>query len=234
MSQDPKQPQASWGLVASLLIIFAGVVLLFDQLGVLPPRFVHTFWPLIFVVAGGARVYTADRHSDRIVGGLLVFFGVIVTLNNMGFRRITADIIWPLIIIGVGVSMLWHVLERQKLPEGVPSQSKFDLFYCFGGGEHRIETQKFQGGRLFSICGGYKIDLSHADIDGAIAMLEADAIFGGGEIRVPESWRVVVQGRGMFGGYSDQTRHIPKDPTVPAKSLLVQGFALFGGIVVKN
>jgi hypothetical protein len=78
------------------------------------------------------------------------------------------------------------------------------------------------------------VDLVRADIEGEQAVLEANAVFGGGEIRVPENWLVVLQGVGVFGAYEDKTRHIQTDVSKPTKTLVVRGVAVFGGIEVKN
>jgi len=63
-----------------------------------------------------------------------------------------------------------------------------------------------------------------------------EAIFGGVELKIPERWKVVYQAQSIFGGYGDETR-----PPVPdalgtglRKTLIIQGKAIFGGIVVKN
>jgi predicted membrane protein len=85
-----------------------------------------------------------------------------------------------------------------------------------------------------AVFGGYKVDLRHADLDGAQAVIEASAVFGGGEIRVPENWLVVLEAAGVFGGYEDKTRHIQTDAAQPVKTLVVRGAAVFGGIEVKN
>jgi hypothetical protein len=42
----------------------------------------------------------------------------------------------------------------------------------------------------------------------------------------------VVEGTGVFGGYSDETIHPPMTPET--KRLIVKGGAVFGGVVVKN
>jgi hypothetical protein len=74
----------------------------------------------------------------------------------------------------------------------------------------------------------------NADIEGDQAVLEANAVFGGGEIRVPETWMVSLQGTGLFGAYEDKTRHFQPDPSKPTKTLVIKGVAIFGGIEVRN
>jgi hypothetical protein len=85
---------------------------------------------------------------------------------------------------------------------------------------------------MTSIFGGGEIDFSQSEIEGDQAVLEATMIFGGGEIHVPRTWNVVIDGVGIFGGYSDKTNHPPPDP--PAKKLIIRGVAVFGGLEIKN
>ena len=64
-----------------------------------------------------------------------------------------------------------------------------------------------------------------------------NAIFGGAEIRVPDTWRVEFRGQTLFGGYSDTTRQtVSGDPNASSvrKTLIITGTTLFGGVEVKN
>ena len=65
----------------------------------------------------------------------------------------------------------------------------------FGGIKQRIAVKNFRGGRLLAICGGFDIDLTRADIEGQSAVIDASALMGGGEIRVPDSWIVEIPRR---------------------------------------
>jgi predicted membrane protein len=105
----------------------------------------------------------------------------------------------------------------------------------FGGFNKRVTAQNFRGGKLIALCGGYQVDLRKADIlPGETAVIEAIALMGGGEIKVPENWLVSMDGVGIFGGYSDESRQLPQDNGVPQKKLIVKGVAILGGVVVKN
>lgn len=104
----------------------------------------------------------------------------------------------------------------------------------FGGGKRRVTTHDFRGGALTAIFGGFEIDLRQAGMIADSAILEVNAIFGGAEIRIPETWTAVVQGAGIFGGYADETVS-PNPATAPnSKKLFVRGSAVFGGVAVKN
>src|SRR6266498_3574224 len=130
-------------------------------------------------------------------------------------------------IIVAGVGMLWQALVKEK--PAVSANPQFDAFYVFGGGDRQGNTKDFKGGNLFAVFGGYKVDFAHADMEGDQAVLEANAVFGGGEIRVPENWLVSMQGVGIFGADEDKTRHFQPDPSRPTKTLIIRGVAIFGG-----
>lgn len=51
-------------------------------------------------------------------------------------------------------------------------------------------------------------------------------------MKIPEDWLAVLEGAGIFGGYSDETNHPPITPQT--KRLILKGGAVFGGVVVKN
>lgn len=116
---------------------------------------------------------------------------------------------------------------------GNSGDAEFDYVAIFGGVKQRIAVKNFRGGRLFAICGGWDIDLTRCDIEGQTAVIEANALMGGGEIRVPDSWIVEIRGVPLFGGYSDETHQMISD-SATAKRLLIKGIACMGGVVIKN
>lgn len=216
-------------LIGGVIFIVAGVFLLLEKMGYLPAGFVLHFWPMIFVLIGFLKVVYA---GGRPTGFALIAVGVFLQLHEMGIVHLNFWELWPVFIIIAGVAMLWQAFSPCEAP--LSSENQFDSFYIFGGADRNINTKNFKGGKLFAIFGGYKVDFTHADIDGNQAVVDASAIFGGGEIRVPESWHVMVKGAGIFGAYEDKTRHFQPDPSKPTKTLIVKGVAMFGGIEIKN
>ena len=104
----------------------------------------------------------------------------------------------------------------------------------FSGGKRVINDQNFAGAQFDAVFGGYEIDLRKANIAGDEAVLVLNAVFGGIEAKIPESWSVVVKGAGVFGAFQDSTRQ--PDPRIypNPKRLVLKGGAVFGGIEVKN
>ena len=229
----------SGSVAASLMVITVGVLLLLNQIGAFPARYELSFWPVILVAFGAAKLLSS-KTGDRHWGVLMMLVGILFQLNDWNVIHFRFRDLWPLLIIAVGAMLLWNSLQGRKTFMFKAStgdsnfDGEFDLNYIFGGGEPRLQTKEFRGGRLTAIFGGFKLDLSRAEMQSGEATIEANAIFGGGEILVPETWHVVLHGSGIFGGYDNKTRYFQPDATQPAKTLIVKGSAVFGGIVVKN
>ena len=241
----------SWSFLFGAVIVAAGVVLLLDQQGIISAdRVFGFFWPVILIGAGTTMLTDCRGRGGRGVWGIvLLAIGVLLVLENLGIAHIRFDTIWPLVIIGVGVLMIWQAAGRRTGPDGKRSErwidfnpwtgtdsteSDFNNFAVFGGFKRRITTQKFHGGKLLSFCGGYQIDLRQAQIEGDSATIEAISVMGGGEIKVPESWLVSMDGVSLFGAFADETRQQSPEATGTQKRLIMKGVALFGGVVVKN
>jgi len=216
-------------LIGGIVFIVVGTLLLLEKLGYLPHDFILHFWPTILIVIGIVKIAGA---AGRPTGAVLIGLGILLQLREMGIIYINFWDLWPVLIIIAGAAMLWQALSKEG--PAISANPHFDAFYIFGGGDRQVNTKNFQGARLMAVFGGYKIDLLRAEIEGDQAVLEASAVFGGGEIRVPENWLVVMQGVGVFGAYEDKSRHLQTDPSKPTKTLIIRGVAVFAGIEIKN
>jgi len=123
------------------------------------------------------------------------------------------------------------------------SEPRLNDVNVFWGGRRRILSKNFMGGEIVAIFGGFEVDLTQADFQGSQIVIEVVTIFGGGEIRVPTTWEVIVDSVGIFGGTGDRTSHPlaqnqdatqTAGPAAPAKRLIVKGVSIFGGLTLKN
>lgn len=234
---------ATGTLVSGLVIAGIGVVLLLDRFGIVNSDILWHFWPLIFAVGGIIRLAESHSTRDQVWGAFLISIGCLLTLHEFGYIRFGINQLWPLFLIVAGLLLIWHSNEVREgrrgfsMPSGVGLKGirggPLGSVAFFGAIERRVEGTIVEGGDVVAFFGGFKIDLSRAEVDGEQAVIDATAIFGGGEIIVPEWWRVSVEGVGIFGGYVDKTRHIPR-PDRPVKTIVVRGAAVFGGIEVKS
>jgi hypothetical protein len=102
--------------VFSVFLIVAGIALFLANLNLLPIN-VHEIWdlwPLIFVAMGLGKIGRTPSPAAFLIGGILVTFGAIFTLVNIGVIRVHIhDGSWPLslLFIALGVGGLAKVLE---------------------------------------------------------------------------------------------------------------------------
>jgi hypothetical protein len=103
----------SGGLLIGVILAGIGVILLLQNLDILPDRDLWEFWPVILIVAGGARAASAYTFTGRMWGGLVAAGGVLILLSTLGFiHRDMWNFFWPVILIGAGAAMLFRTLER--------------------------------------------------------------------------------------------------------------------------
>ena len=225
------------GALGGLVLVAIGVLLLLHQNGILRFSDLWRLWPLI-LVAGGLVRLTQMGSSSRFMGTLMILVGGILEASEFHLIPYSVWELWPLGIIGLGLLLLWRSLQP-----GAEQEETFrfdfkaearvaDNLSVFGGGQRRISTPDFTHADILAIFGGYNLDLRKATMKGSTAVIDATAIFGGIEIVVPENWNVIVRGVGIFGGYGDESHH--PSASDPAPELIVQGVAIFGGVVIKN
>jgi predicted membrane protein len=251
MAMDGNRRPFSSSLVFGVIVLAAGVLLLLGQFGIIAADRVLDFWPMILIAFGLLNLFGSCARGRRVWGGVLVVAGVLLQLENLGFRRVGIQTIWPIFIIGIGVVLVMQALQSKSGGTGGwtnawewtkhlrgnsdgNTDARLNYVAIFGGGNARLITKNFQGGDIVAIFGGFDIDLRDAEMEGTEAVITATSIFGGGEIKVPYNWSVAMQGVGLFGGYSEKTRHDKTDAAAPMKTLIIRGVSLFGGVSVKN
>jgi predicted membrane protein len=236
----------SRGLVAGAIIAGIGVLFLLQNLGILYFEDVWQFWPVILIVFGVGRAVSSYGIGGRIWGGAMVLAGAIFLLQNLGILRHDVwRFLWPLVLICVGLALLVRALERRNRTDSgtgtgplasssAASMSETKLYEVavFSGVRRRVDSQDLEGGELVAVFGGIEIDMTKAGTKKQEIVIEANAVFGGIDLRVPENWNVMVRGTGIFGGYDDQTLRSGDISGQPR--LILTGGAVFGGVSVKN
>jgi predicted membrane protein len=253
-----KKGHVNTRIVFGLFAITFGVLLLLDGLDIGVSVNVSDWWPVILIVVGLGKVLQ-PRHSRQIYWGFVITaVGVLFLLNNLGYLHFWFRDLWPVLLILLGIEMLRCGTFRHRIRVGCfPHHHKkfahhqehvdpkccaggsdsrgidsdyVDVSVIFGGGQYLFSTQKLKGGRASAIMGGCELDLRQADMEEAEVVLEASAVMGGIEIRVPAHWQVVMQGAPILGAMEDKTTK----PENPLKKLIIKGAAVLGAVEVKN
>ena len=233
----------SAGLIFGLIVIAVGVLFLLDNFG-FPVGWVWGYWPVILIAIGLAKLVDSRDTSGRTGGAIIMLVGVVMIADKIHLpflRDKNLWDLWPLAIIVFGFMLLWGALEgkggagiRAGIPWNTPvTPGQVSMFSMFGGSNRRVNGE-FKGATLTAMFGGGGLDLRNATMVVDEAQVVVNAIFGGFEIRVPETWLVTVQVTGLFGGHEDKTNQ-PDSRLIPnPKRLLVRGSTVFGGLSIKN
>jgi len=224
---------ATGSLITGLVLVGVGVVFLLDRFGILNAEHIWNFWPLFFVVPGIIKLTAPGSAGDRMWGGFLVLFGSVLILHEFGKFPYGWNYLWPLFLVMAGLLLMWQSYQNKRDGLLLSGEDDIKVLSVFGGSEQHITSQHFRGGQLIAVFGGYQLDLTQAEIEGEQAVLDATSVFGGGEIQIPRHWNVAIKGIGIFGGYGNETGKYAMDTTKPAKTLVVKGVAMFGGVGVK-
>jgi hypothetical protein len=143
--------------------------------------------------------------------------------------KVITRTIWAAVTALVVASLVgaWAASRRRQPGGDDPEADEIHLLAAVEPLGFTSRAAAFRGGTVEAWYGGGLIDLREATLDPAGARLTIRTVFGGFEIVVPESWRVVSEVRGI-GGLGDGRPHIERPDDAP--TLTIDGIAIFGGI----
>jgi predicted membrane protein len=225
------QGRIFWGLI----LVIVGTLFLLDRLSGFDFGYlISTYWPVIFIVLGFSML-VGSGFRQLGPGFFFIVFGVFFLLAELDVLQYSAwHYIWPALIILAGLWLLLRPAFRYRPPDKFPEikENDIDASAILSGMKRRIESQSFKGGHVTAIMGGMELDFTGAGLDAGKATLDATALFGGVDIRVPRDWKVVMDVVPILGGAEDKHRNV-SDAEAKA-TLYVKGTAIFGGITVKD
>jgi hypothetical protein len=236
-------------LLIAIVLIGAGTLLFLSNLGLLPEFNLWDFWPLIFVVAGIVKLVGERCATGRAIGLIMIAGGTLFLLVTLGVLHVRAhDDSWPisLLLLAAGSIALIKVLEsnergrpRVGFPQETPAPSAsldvLDQHVVLGAVKRKVESNDFRGGKLDCILGGIDLNLRRANISSVerSATIELNVVFGAVELRVPETWRVVIQAAQVFSSIEDKTV-ANKSPGFDGPALFIVGSVVFGSVEIKD
>lgn len=219
-------------LLFGLFVIAAGVLFTLDNIGLIDAARYIRFWPIALILFGALRLAQAHRGSASISGFIFLIAGVWLLLEALTTIRIRIDDIWPLLLVLFGGYLVWQGLSTRAASPPLKDGSATTLsgIAILGAFTRGSNSKSFRGGDLTAIMGACEIDLRNAAIHGE-ATIDVFTIWGGIEIRVPESWTIESRVFPLLAGVEDKTR-APQG--VSAHRLIVRGLAIMGGVELKN
>ena len=211
-------------ITIGLALITAGVLFLADQLNGIP--FGHS-WPLILIVVGASNFLMKPR--SWVFSGALTVAGAIFLLGTLEVWDVSMGVLWPLILVGLGVAILFGGGRKRSRRDGQQNASRetgapdLNVSAFFAGGEHRSSSEVIRSGQVSAIFGSAEVDLRGTTLEGDAASIEATALFGSLRLRVPNDWAIDVQTTNMFGSFESK-RAQPDDPKARLSILATSTF----------
>ena len=223
--------------IFGLSVIGLGALALLDNLHVFSSGLLRTFWPLVFVLWGFARLAWPRHPASRLFGVVLILVGGLMTAHNLGQGSIDLWQWWPVFLILAGVSIALRGLypgsrwDRGRFESSaIEHTDEVNIDATFSGIKLQNDSRSFKGGKIELTFGGLELDLRNAVMDGAEATLNIRATFSGIELRIPREWQVVVQMSATMGAVDDKST----PPAAPSHRLVLRGEATLGGVEIKN
>ena len=221
-------------VILGVFAIGMGVLFLLDNLDIFEFHRAVAFWPAAFILFGVIKLLDTQSPNGVLVGSILVGVGVVMTINRLGFMHINMRALWPLIIIFLGAAVVFKAVTGRRLlgmqaKDDEATDSVVDITAILGGFDRRITTPNFRGGEVTAVMGGCMLDLRGSSIEGE-AVLNVFTLMGGITLKVPPDWTVALNGTPIMGGFDEKTVTAPHNN----KRLVIRGYAIMGGVEVRN
>ena len=219
-------------LFLGLILIVIGAAYSLDQMGYLEADRLWDYSPIVLIAVGLGKLVFPGSSSGRFIGFLIALIGTWLLADNLGWvEDFSIWDWWPVLLVILGLRLITTRGGGPARSDG----STVNALAMLGGASRVNSSADFRGGDLVAFMGGCEVDLRPARISSGPAVIDAFAFWGGVEIRVPRDWEVVVKGIPLLGGFEDATHPESEDSEdTGAQQLVVKGFAIMGGVEVKN
>jgi len=222
-------------LFVGAALVVGGLLLFLSNLNLINIGSIWRWLPSLFILLGIWQLYV---NNFRFFTGPLILIagGLLFQLSALGALGIDSVFdLWPLILIIVGGSILVERLGIQlpSLPGRNQDPNSVNILAIFNEAKHAAVSEAFTGGELTAIFGSVEVDLRQTAPTSQPITINAFALFGGVEVKVPESWHVRRDSIGIFGSTEDGRKQKPDVADRPV-DLVVTGFALFGSVEIDD
>jgi len=231
MESDRAAAHFAFRLVLGTSILLFGLLLTLDNFGLLEARRFIRLWPVLLIGLGLAKLSHGWNAATRPAASFLILLGTGLLLVNL--QLVQGRLVMALFYLVLGAAILWRAVRTPRPvapPPEVDPNRILEVSSLMGSVQRGMSTQDFRGGSVSAVMGASEIDLRKASIESGEVILNASAWWGGIEIRVPADWTVESRGVALMGAFEDTSRR----PDDARKRLIVTGYAVMGGVEIKN
>ena len=219
-----------------VFLIIIGLIWILERLDYIPYYVDNILisWQMLLIGIGVFSMIGGNRTTGLI---LILIGGVFLIPEMVEIPYELRRIVWPALIVGVGVILLFRHKRSDEpiLSEKARSNDYFDDFNIFGGREIFVSSQNLLGGKSTSIFGGAEYDMRQASLSPNGAVIDCLNLFGGCAFKVPPDWTVKNETTTIFGAFTDKRgATLNQNSTFDSsKILILKGFTAFGSVEVK-
>jgi hypothetical protein len=166
-------------LLVGLFVIAFGLLMTFDNLGLVRAEQYMQFWPGGLVAVGLLKLWQSrDGGGAGVFGGLIfTTIGTWLLLEQTAVVDLSFWKLWPALIVVAGGFLVWQGVAGPRPRTVSRDRSLFSVIAVLGGVSRGSNSPDFRGGDLTAVLGGCEIDLRQAAIDGE-AVLDVFALCG--------------------------------------------------------
>ncbi len=209
-----------------ILLIFIGTLALLGTLDIIDLQITHVIFSFPFFMLVVGLIIMANS-SKKVFGGILALIGALFLIPRIFDVYYDHAIIFPVIIIALGVYIILKHRERRDYKLNILSKGDsrdfIDEVAIFGGGNRIITSDNFKGGSITAIFGGSEINLAGCKLAEGENVLEVVTIFGGAELIIPRDWDVKINVTPVFGGFSNKMVREYNAPVDSTRRLIIKG-----------
>ena len=242
---DTTRPVFTPNLVVGLGVTLLGVVLTLDKVGVIEAMGWLRFWPVLLTLFGAAIVAQSLRGAAS--GG-----------------RQAPILSAPLVILLVIAGLVASRASQRGATEGtVTAEGDVSVHAVMSGNRHAVAGRPFRHAEMTAVMGESRLDLRKAVLaPGEEAIIDVVTVMGSTIVYVPADWDVNFDAVPVMGGVNDErpgrrdatrdddgaeaaAQAPPADAPPsgdaatgtfggPRPRLVLRGFVLMGGLVIRS
>lgn len=238
------------GIGFALLLILAGGIFLFLNLGIIPSLYrpILISWQMLLIVLGLWSLFKRQISGGLaliIIGGIFIYpvlcrvFPGDITCIDINFHTY-----WPVFLIIGGLFLVFgksrnrnssNNIEEKRSNTGNHSNTDYlkkDML--FGSSEQIVLSSDFKGGEVNVMFGEVIVDLRKATLAEGTHKLSLSAMFGNIIVYVPSDWIIEVQSSVLFAAFDDKHAHPDETINKNAPRLVVKGSCIFANGEIRN
>lgn len=219
-----------WGLV----FIVVGLIIGLNAMGITNINIFFKGWWTLFIIVPSFIGIFKDKNKAWSIIWLVIGIVLLLCARDILSFDIIGKLIFPFILIMIGLSFIFKDMFQSKVNEDIRKLNKErvdgeDFCATFGALKSNFNGQEFKGANTDAIFGGVELDLSEATINHDL-IINANAIFGGIDIKAPKGVNIKVKSTPIFGGVSNKLKNYYNE-SLP--TIYINAFCLFGGVDIK-